>query len=236
MQSSEIKSVVAELKRIHTHANPPDVSAEKQPGAPADSGAAAADEPPKSLFVTTAFRLLKDIANRPEPSLAQKVDQHDDDSPTHYEKIQGLLRERNDERLRQEHLIDRLLDGMQSSGTATAAAVPVQQEMRILLSPEGRGAGRFMVTNEAADRTTLAFSALPLGADTTLRDRLDVSFDPPAPQLEANETATVTLRARITPTPDDPIIGIAVRVLAGEQPLARLWVDLIAAPSTSPKE
>ena len=237
METSQLESVVDALKRVHDSNRSRSASTINPPreSSPSDDYLVESG----SLFVSTAFRLLKDVAIRSKSGGLSQAARPRVDSATRYQRIQGLLRERNRERLRQEFLIDRILETLPATGGSTArdSRVPVQQELRILLADSGCGSGRFLVTNESEERVEVAFVSSPLGVDTRPHAGLDVTFDPPAPELEPGETMAITVRV-------SPIAGeslrettvVAVRVLSGDRPMARLWIDLIPPFSLPAKE
>jgi len=178
-------------------------------------------------FVAKALRALKQIAVLRSGDLGASGDT----SP--YGDIQRLLFHRDPAARRRQALIERVLDQLEAGRPVDTidSPSPLQQELRLVVSANGSGGGRFLVANETSEPVQVRFEARPIRSPApTAMNHASLSFEPAEPRLDVGEIRTVAITVQLEPPHLDGGLELAVRVLAENRILGRLWVELLPSP------
>ena len=234
MDPAQISPLVERLRLMHEErvrkpGNAPAASAASggpeipQRGKPAAPRSRAQPDP----FVAKALRALKQIA------VLRSGDLGASGGTSPYGDIQRLLLHRDPAARRRQALIERVLDQLEAGRPVDTidSPSPLQQELRLLVSPNGTGGGRFLVANETGEPVQVRFETGPVPSPApTAINHASLSFAPADPRIGAGEVCTVAISVQLEPPHLDGGLELAVRVVAGNRVLGRLWVELLPSP------
>ncbi len=239
MESAQILPLVQRLRLLHEENS----RAGRSPGSSATSRASSAgvaisrrgrqpvlyssSEP--DPFVAKALRVLKQIAVARSDDTGASTDAPRGDAASRYGDIQSLLLQRDPVSQRRQRLIERVLEQLEAGQRVDRieSPSPLQQELRLVLTPTGSGGGRFLVVNETAEAVVVRFEPQPIRSPARMpTNDLDISFEPPSARLDVGEACTVAILVQLDPADLHSGLDLAVRILAGDRILGRLWVEL----------
>jgi hypothetical protein len=197
------------------------------------SSATRGSSAPPDPIVAKAVRALKKIAIARSGRIVADDDLRDGGPTSGYADIQELLLHRDPAARRRQLLIERVLEQLEAGRRVDRvdSPSPLQQELRMIVSATGEGGGRFAVANETAEPVMIRFEPQPIrSADRSLVKGANVSFTPATVSLGVGDTTTIAILVQVDPSDLCHGMELAVRVLANDRVLGRLWVELLPTP------